>query len=119
MSSVGELSSLKKFRYSSQHGNNLLRNENGYNTQVSSVSLNDVFVKYFDSKPIEYMSVDTEGCELLILKNFDFKNFGPEVINIEHNYQDDENELDILLTTNNYRRIFREFTQFDGWYIKK
>ena len=115
----GELSGLEEFRYSSQHGNNLLRNQHGYKTHVSSVSLNDVFVKHFDSKPIEYMSVDTEGCELLILKNFDFKNFGPNIINIEHNFQDDENELDILLINNNYRRVFREFTQFDGWYIKE
>ncbi|PQM56331.1 MAG: hypothetical protein CML39_05055 [Rhodobacteraceae bacterium] len=118
VSSNGELSSLEEFRNSSQHGNNQKRNENGYNTQVSSVSLNDVFVKHFDSKSIEYMSVDTEGCELLILKNFDFQAFGAKIINVEHNYQDNEKELDVLLAANNYRRVFSEFSQFDGWYIR-
>ena len=120
VSDVGVLSTLEKFRQSeisSIPGNTHLRNKKGYNYKVSSISLNDVFVKYFNSSPIDYMSVDTEGSELFILENFDFEKFSPKIVTVEHNFTESENKLDILFTKNKYIRIFREYTQFDAWYV--
>ena len=120
MSDVGELSTLDGFRNSSQEGNNKLRNNNGYKIKVSTVSLNDIFTKFFDSKPIDYMSVDSEGSELTILEGFDFKNFGPTIITVEHNEEEDyQKKIDNLLEKNNYRCVLKDYTKFDGWYIKK
>ena len=80
-------------------------------------SLNDVFKKYFNNSPIDYMSVDTEGSELLILQNFDFEKFSPRIVTVEHNYTDNQKKLDTLFIENNYTRIFKEYTQFDAWYV--
>ena len=99
--------SIKKFRQSdisSMPGNTNARNKNGYNHKVISISLNDVFVKYFNSSPIDYMSVDTEGSELEILENFDFQKFGPKIVTVEHNYTDAQKKLDELFIKNNYLR---------------
>lgn len=116
----GELSTLEQFRdsdISSMPGNTKARNHKGFNHQVMSISLNDVFIKYFDSSPIDYMSVDTEGSELLILENFDFKKFSPKIVTVEHNFTEAQKKLDELFFTNNYIRMFKEYTQFDAWYV--
>lgn len=119
-SDIAELSTLDEFRHSdisSMPGNSKIRNKSGFNHKVLSISLNDVFVKYFNSSPIDYMSVDTEGSELLILENFDFKKFSPKIVTVEHNYSEHQKQLDNLFYANNYTRIFRDYTQFDAWFV--
>ena len=37
---------------------------------------------------------------------------------VEHNFLDQQNELNDLLIKNNYRRYFKDFTQFDAWYVR-
>ena len=63
------------------------------------------------------MSVDSEGSELLILENFNFEKFSPKILTVEHNFTESQNALDKLFSRNNYKRIFREYTQFDAWYV--
>ena len=119
-SDVGELSTLEEFRLSDMPTmpiNAEKRNKSGYNHKVLSISLNDVFIKYFNSSPIDYMSVDTEGSELLILENFDFKKFSPKIVTVEHNFSDTQKKIDTLFFNNNYIRVFKEHTQFDAWYV--
>ena len=124
VSDAGELSTLEEFKNSdasSMPGNAKVRNKNGYLHKVRTISLNDVFIKFFNGLPIDYMSVDSEGSELMILENFDFKRFGPAVVTVEHNSSEydnsNEKKLDALFQNNNYKRIFREQTQFDAWYV--
>ena len=120
VSDQGVLSTLEEFKnseISSMPGNTKARNKSGYNHKVKTISLNDVFIKYFNSSPIDYMSVDTEGSELTILKNFDFDRFSPKIVTVEHNFTEDQQKLDDLFNINNYSRIFKNHTQFDAWYI--
>jgi len=122
VSNTGELSTLEEYRYSdvqSMPGNTEGRNIEGYTTKVLSISLNDVFIKYFNSSPIDYMSVDTEGSELDILRNFDFQKFGPKIVTVEHNFTDQQKKLDELFASNSYVRHFKEHTQFDAWYVRQ
>ena len=100
-------------------GNTQARNASGYNCLVDTISLNDVILKYFNGAQIDYMSVDTEGSELLILKNFNFEKYAPKIVTVEHNFSDAQNELDELFTRNNYLRFFNDFTQFDAWYVRQ
>ena len=82
VSDSGVLSTLEEFRNSdikSMPGNHSLRNASGYTCEVTTISLNDVIIEQFDSAKIDYMSVDTEGSELLILKEFDFLNLRPKL----------------------------------------
>ncbi|MDC6451847.1 FkbM family methyltransferase [Alphaproteobacteria bacterium] len=120
VSDVGVLSTLEKHKQSdisSMPANTNARNKNGYNHIVKSISLNDVFVKHFNSSPIDYMSVDTEGSELEILENFDFQKFAPKIVTVEHNFTDAQKKLDELFIKNNYLRFFKEHSQFDAWYV--
>jgi len=122
VSKEGVLSTLEEFKNSdiaSMPANTKARNASGYKCEVDTISLNDVISKYFDGSKIDYMSVDTEGSELLILKHFDFSKYAPKVVTVEHNFTDNEKELDRLFLKHNYCRFFKEFTQFDAWYVLK
>ncbi|MDA9807736.1 FkbM family methyltransferase, partial [Alphaproteobacteria bacterium] len=120
VSNSGVLSTIEEYRNSdiqSMPGNSKARNLSGYSTKINSISLNDVFVKYFDSSPIDYMSVDTEGSEFEILRNFDFQKFAPKIVTVEHNFTNQQQKLDDLFSSNFYIRYFREHSQFDAWYV--
>ena len=121
VSNVGILSTIVEFKNSdigSMPANARTRNANGYNVTIPTISLNDVFIQYFDGEPIEYMSVDTEGSELLILESFDFDKYGPKVVTVEHNFTPAQNKLDSLFEVNGYHRYFKDQSQFDAWYVK-
>lgn len=121
VSKKGVLSTINEFRESdieSIPGNTKARNEEGYLVKVPTISLNDVFIKYFNGEKIDYMSVDTEGSELLILSKFNFEKYGPKIVTVEHNFTSAQKNLDNLFEENNYKRFFPQQTQFDSWYIR-
>ena len=121
-SEVGELSSLENFKESdkiSMPGNTQARLKNGKNIIVKTISLNDAIEKQFNSKSPSYISIDTEGSEYEILKNFNFKKYRPLVFTIEHNFTELQLKIDELMFLNNYIRVFKSLTAFDAWYVEK
>ena len=121
-SKVGVLSSLKAFSQEDANGplaGNARDRLSAYKeVDVKTISLNDIHEKYFDSQRIDYISVDTEGSELEILKSFDFQKYGPGVFTVEHNFTSSQPLLDELLLGNGYLRIFAELSAFDAWYVR-
>ncbi len=121
VSKKGVFSTINEFKESdieSMPGNTKARNEEGFTVKVPTISLNDVFIKHFNGERIDYMSVDTEGSELLILSKFNFEKYGPKVVTVEHNFTYAQKNLDNLFKENNYKRFFPQQTQFDSWYIR-
>ena len=92
-----------------------LQKKLGSKQKISSV--NDIFLKYFDESPIDYLSIDTEGSEIKILEELDFQKFAPTIITVKHRFNEQQAMLDILLSQNNYVRFFKEHSQFDSWYV--
>ena len=84
---------------------------------VDSISLNDLLVEFNAPTVIDYLSIDTEGSEFLILSNLDFSKWKFQVITVEHNYTNNRMEIYELLTSNGYRRVCQEVSQFDDWYL--
>ena len=121
-SDVGVLSSLDNFKESdkiSMPGNTQARVKNGKNIIVKTISLNDAIEEQFNSKSPSYISIDTEGSEYEILKNFNFKKYRPLVFTIEHNFTELQLKIDELMFLNNYIRVFKSLTAFDAWYVEK
>ena len=122
VSKEGALSTIEEFRESDIESlpiNSKMRNEDGFSVKVPTISLNDVFIKYFNGERINYMSVDTEGSEFLILSNFNFDKYGPKIVTVEHNFTSSEKKLDSLFKENKYKRMFAPHTQFDAWYVRE
>ena len=120
MSDQGELSTLKDYIESdkiSMPGNTEVRKKSGKTIFVETISLNDVIKEYFDNICPSYISIGTEGSEYEILKSLNLKDFRPKLFTIEHNFTENESKIDEYLFNNNYVRIFKKLTAFDGWYI--
>ena len=87
---------------------------------VKTVSLEDLLKEHKAPKKIDYLSIDTEGSEYTILKNFNFKLYEISIITIEHNYIDDQrNNIKSLLEKNNFVRVFEKISRMDDWYINE
>jgi FkbM family methyltransferase len=92
----------------------------GRRYNVDTVSLADLLREHDAPKIIDYLSMDTEGSELEILKSFFPTEYRFRVITVEHQY-DAARQQDIhrLLTTHGYKRIFDDLSMWEDWYIKE
>jgi len=85
---------------------------------VKTISFNDLLEKYKAPLFIEYLSLDTEGSELEILKSVNLKKYIFGLIDVEHNYMEPRRtQIRELLTSNGYEFI-RE-NQWDDCYKHK
>jgi FkbM family methyltransferase len=86
--------------------------------QVKTVSLRDLLRTYDAPFEIDFLSIDTEGSEYSILRNFDFGEYKFNLICVEHNYTTSRDKLFDLLVSNGYKRVYTELSKFDDWYVR-
>ncbi|WFU69228.1 FkbM family methyltransferase [Bradyrhizobium sp. CB2312] len=89
----------------------------GQEIQVETVTLNQLLIDHDAPAKIDYMSIDTEGSEYDILRAFDFSRYAIDLISVEQNRKT-EAAIDAILTRHGYTRVFKEFSQWDGWYVR-
>ena len=110
-----EFSTIGKYSTLDKHA----KNRKSYiKYDVKSVTLEKLLIEYNSPKEIDYLSIDTEGSEYSILKDFNFDNFSIAVITVEHNNTKNRDLIDKLLTSNNYKKVLEEFSQFESWFIR-
>lgn len=90
----------------------------GTRYKVETVSLNDLLAEHGAPRRIDYLSVDTEGSELDILRAFDFDAWEVGLISVEHNYTTRRDGLFELLTAKGFRRKFEALSRADDWYVR-
>jgi FkbM family methyltransferase len=91
--------------------------ERGMTYDVETISLVDMLQERGAPSVIDYLSIDTEGSELEILRAFDFSRHQFRVITCEHNFSPAREKIHALLTQHGYRRCLAEASQFDDWYV--
>ncbi len=84
--------------------------------EVETISLNDLLVSGRAPETIDFMSIDVEGAEMEILREFDFKRWRVRLFAVEHNHTPAEHELDRLMKSAGYERRFPSLSLHDGWY---
>jgi FkbM family methyltransferase len=83
--------------------------------QVNTISLLDVLEKAKAPSFIDYMSLDTEGSELEILKAFNFEKYTFGLIDVEHNYiEPRRSEIKTLLLSKGY--VYKGENKWDDMY---
>jgi FkbM family methyltransferase len=93
---------------------------NGKVYPVETVSLNDMLKVHNCPRQIDYLSIDTEGSELEILRAFKFDDYDIGIITVEHNFREpDRQAIFDLLTSKGLIRVFEAFSKFDDWYVKR
>ncbi len=108
-----EYSTISDFSNSDKH-----QNKRKFFTQyeIATITLNDLLKEHNAPLEIDYLSIDTEGSEYEILKNFDFKKYSFKVITVEHNNTINKTLIDKLLEKNGYKKKLEELSQFESWY---
>ena len=108
---VPEISTIDDFRSIDSHS------RKGKIYEVETISLEDLLDKYDAPSVIDYLSIDTEGSELDILSNFDFEKYKFRVITVEHNFTENREKINRLLTSKGYKQVLESISAFDDWYI--
>jgi len=83
---------------------------------VSTIRLDDILTQYNAPQFIEYLSIDTEGSELEVLKSIDFTKYTFGIIHIEHNgIEPRRSNMKSLLLSKGYK--YSRENQWDDEYI--
>lgn len=85
--------------------------------KVETVSLTDMLDQHQAPAEIDFMSVDTEGSELEILKAFDFQKYRIAFLAVEHKTLWAEEPIKALLDERGYKQILRSVSGHDGFYV--
>jgi len=113
---AGALSTLDRFSSSDSHAQ---FRASGRLYPVSTVSLSELLNFHSAPSVIDYLSMDTEGSELEILRAFDFSEYSFKVITVEHNFTSARGAIKEVLEKNGYVRVLDELSNFDDWYLNK
>ena len=92
-----------------QHPHN--RGHHSVNVRVAKL---DSILKKYSVIHVDFLSIDTEGNELKIIKSINFEKYSIKVILIENNYKESETEK--FLTNLSYKKI-KSFN-IDDLYVK-
>lgn len=111
---MGGLSTIASMNPNDWAHNDRLNNATYY--PVTTISLEDLLLKYNAPKYIDYLSIDTEGSEFEILNSFDFSKYYIKYITVEHNYTSIRNDIEQLLLGKGFVKSSLD-TQHDDWYI--
>jgi len=82
---------------------------------VSAITLDFCLENFYKSDKIDFISIDTEGTELDVLKGFDIEKWKPRLFVIENNF--DDNDIEIYLNMYGYKRDMR--IEVNDYYIPK
>lgn len=111
-----ELSTMHAFANSDNRGRR--RKNTAVSYKVETVSLRDLLNQHNAPSIIDYISIDTEGSELLALAHFDFSIYRFRTITVEHNYDNVKRQkIYNLLSENGYKRVHTDISMCDDWYI--
>ena len=86
---------------------------------VETVSLRDLLAFHEAPEVVDYMSVDTEGSEFDILRNFPFNEYRFNFMSVEHNFTPNRQKIRDLLWKNGYKPILDNISEFDDWFIPR
>jgi FkbM family methyltransferase len=86
---------------------------------VDTISLVDMLREHDAPRHIDFMSVDTEGSELDILKAFPFGDYTFGFLAVEHKTPETEIPIKALLEGVGYRQVLRTASGHDGYYVLK
>jgi FkbM family methyltransferase len=111
---VGELSSIATFISNS---NAKYSGGASKSYKVSTVTLLDLLREHHSPKRIGFLSIDTEGSEHEILRNFDFSSYLFNFIAVEHNFGETRDLIKEVLTANGYSRVLTAYSKWDDWYV--
>lgn len=112
-----ELSSIESYANNGDWASKIrLKESTAY--EVETISLGGLLDEHNAPGEIQFLSIDTEGSEFEILKQYDFGARKIRSICVEHNYQKPvRSMIHALLRSHGYRQVLANVSRFDDWYV--
>lgn len=85
--------------------------------EVETVSISELFETWGVPRSVEFLSIDTEGSELEILRGIDFSRYSFGFLCVEHNYSEAGNEIKQLLESVGYEQIMSHSSLNDYYFV--
>lgn len=86
---------------------------------VSTISFNDLYDRHLAGRPVDYLSIDTEGSELAIIRSIDLQRIDIAAISVEHNYDKEKHrEIKDHLEQNGFIEVLEGVFEIDSMFIK-
>ena len=86
---------------------------------IPSMTLQEFLFSYRAPSRINYISIDTEGSEFDILKEFPFEQYTFDFVSIEHNHSLNKDKIINLMEINGYQLVLSKFSGGDAWFVRK
>ena len=86
---------------------------------VETVSPTDLLDAHNSPRRIDFVSIDTEGSELEIIREFPFDKYKVSVMCVEHNFNPWKHELDELIESKGFKKVFSEISSVDSWFVSE
>lgn len=94
-------------------------NSRGNVIDVETVTLNDVLDQHDAPRHLDYISIDTDGSEHMIMQAFDFARHSATAWTIEHNQMAWREDIRTLMESHGYRRVLEAYSGYDDWYVQE
>lgn len=110
------LSTVESFSAVDMHASNRVR---GDKYEIESISLVDLLEAHGAPRYIDFLSLDTEGTEFQILKDFQFDRYSFGVIACEHNNTVAKESIQVLLELHGYTYLkeLENISLGDAWFV--
>ena len=115
-STVGELSGILEFAENDGWGK--VRRD-GLVREVETVSLEDLLTENNAPNHINFLSIDTEGSEYEIIRDFNFKNWRIDFVAIEHNFTYSKESILRKMEQSGYKQILPVISAWDSWFLRE
>ena len=86
---------------------------------VPAFTLTEILEKYFPSKVLDFLSIDTEGNDIDILESVNFIDYRIKTICVEHNYRLGSEEVIKYMDKVGYELAFKEHSKHDFWFVAR
>ena len=97
-----------------------IRSNNFITYDVDTVSFSELMSCHSLPNHIGYLSLDTEGSEIDILKSIDFNRWTIDILTVEHNHRlGDMEKIRELMTNNGYEIVLEDCLQSDFWLVRR
>jgi len=113
-SNENELSTISRFSASDSYGKVRKR---GKKYNVETVSLEDLLVENGAPLTIDFLSIDTEGSEYFILRDFPFHKYRFNLVVVEHNFGPRRSDIQDIFARAGYALVFKNLSAQDFWFV--
>ncbi len=86
---------------------------------VKAFTIQEVIDQNLPSTQVDFLSIDTEGNEIEILKSIDLKRYRIKAVCVEHNFREGSEEMVKYMVNNGYEHLYSEYSKNDYWFVLK